>query len=271
MNWIFLSQYADIVLASILVLRLLSLRLHRIYVILAVFVAYDAVQSVIALLELATRNPQVDDRVIWMIMRSLAWVVSLWMVHSLLAAILQKLPGISRLSRILFKGVFLGATTLALLTAIPEYVRRGSSEADSVNRALVIGLALERAISIAALLVLLVMLVFILWFPVQMPRNLAVFSGGLVVYFGANTALLLMLTYLPYFYNDYRDSISIAMAFLLAGCFAYWSIFIDAKGELKQVRLGHSWETSEQRKLIGQLEAMNAALLASRRQASPGS
>jgi Ca2+/Na+ antiporter len=242
----------------------MGLRLHRIYVVLAIFVAYDALQSIVAVVELVTRNPHIDDRVIWMIMRSAAWVLTLWMVHSLLAAILRKLPGISRLSRILFNSVFLGATVLALLTAVPEYLRRGSSEADLINRALVIGVALERAMSIAAVLVLLTMLVFILWFPVQMPRNLAVFSGGLVVYFGANTGLFLMFTYLPRFYVEYRNSISVAAAFLSAACFAYWTLFISARGEAKEIRLGHSWEAGEQRKLIGQLEAMNAALLASK-------
>jgi hypothetical protein len=270
MNWVLLSQYANIFLAAGLVIRLLTLRLHRIYVIFAIFLGYELFQSLVQLAEVAMRNTQMDYldyRVTWMIIRPPAWVLSLWMVHSLLAAILRKLPGISRLSNSLFQSVFLGSAGLALLTAIPEYLNRGNFVKTAVDRALVIGLALERATSIAAILVLMAMLIFILWFPVEMPRNLAVFSGGLVVYFGAKTALMLMLTFLPQFYQDHRETLSVAASYVLAGCFAYWCVFIDGRGELKQVRLGHSWQAGEQRKLIGQLEALNAALLATRRQA----
>jgi hypothetical protein len=268
MNWVLLSQYADTLLAAGLAVRLLSLRLHRVYRIFAVFLGYEVLQSLVQLVEVALHNPQqFDYRVTWMIIRPPAWVLSLWMVHSLLAAILRKLPGISRLSNSLFQSVFLGAACLALLTAVPEYINHGNIVKAGVDKALVIGLALERATSIAAILVLMAMLIFILWFPVEMPRNLAVFSAGLVVYFAAKTTLLLMLTYLPQFYNDHRELISASISYLLAGCFAYWSIFIDARGELKQVRLGHSWQANEQRKMIGQLEAINAALLATRRQA----
>ena len=270
MNWVLLSQYAETFLTIVLVVRLLCLRLHRVYIIFAIFLGYGLLQSLVQLVEVALRNSHMgylDYRVTWLLIRPFAWMLSLWMVHSLLAAILRKLPGISRLSNSLFQAIFLGAAGLALLTAIPEYINRGTLAKGVIDRAMVLGLALERATSIAAILVLMAMLIFILWFPVEMPRNLAVFSGGMVVYFAAKTTLLLMLTYLPQFYSLHREPISIAISYVLAGCLAYWSIFIDSRGELRQVRLGHSWQASEQHKLIGQLEAINAALLATRRQA----
>ena len=243
MNWVLISQYAETLLATVLAIRLLSLRLHKVYTIFAVFLGYGLLQSLVQLAEVAMHNPQqFDYRVTWMIIRPPAWILSLWMVHSLLAAILRKLPGISRLSNSLFQNVFLGAALLALLTAIPEYLNRGNLAKNAIDRALVVGLALERATSIAAILILMAMLIFILWFPVEMPRNLAVFSSGMVVYFGAKTALLLMLTYLPQFYGEHRETISIAISYVLVACLAYWSIFIDSRGELKHVRLGHSWQ-----------------------------
>jgi len=212
MNWVLLSQYADIFLAAVLIIRLLSLRLHKIYLIFAVFLGYELLQSVVGLVEFGMPNPPMDYRVTWMVMRPPAWVLSLWMVHALLTAILRKLPGISRLSKSLFQGVFLGAAALALLTAMVEYLNHGDLFKVLLDRAVVIGLALERATSIAAILVLLAMLIFILWFPVEMPRNLAIFSSGFVVYFAAKAALLLMLMYLPDFYRVHRESISAAIS-----------------------------------------------------------
>lgn len=254
----------DIALAITLIFRLLSLKLHRVYSVFAVFLGYDLLQSAVDLVESALADPRIDYRVSWMIMRPPAWILYLWMVHALLAAMLLKLPGISRISSVLLNGVFAGATILALLTTVPEYLNRDGGKLDPVARAVVIGLALERAISIAAILVLLGMLTFILWFPVQMPRNLALFGAGFVIYFGAKTALLLMLTYLPHFYQENRNLISVAISFVLAGCFAYWTCFIDARGEATQVRPGHGWAAGQQLQLLGRLEAMNAALLESK-------
>ncbi len=36
-----------------------------------------------------------------------------------------------------------------------------------------------------------IILLFLLWFPVEISRNLVVFSAGFVVYFAAKTSLLL--------------------------------------------------------------------------------
>lgn len=264
MNWMLLSQYADIILALGLIIRLRSLRLHRVYFAFAVFLGYDLLQSTVELVESALQSSRVDYRVTWMLLRPPAWVLYLWVVQTLLAAILHNLPGIERGSKILFHCIFLGAITLALLTALPEYFNRNNPRLDPVDRALVLGVALERAISIAAILVLLGMLTFILWFPVQIPRNLAALSSGFVVYFGAKTTLLFMLTYLPRFYYEHRSLISICISFILAGCLAYWLRVVNALGEVNLIRLGHRWQASEQVKLLSKLEAMNAALLGSR-------
>lgn len=264
MNWVEVPQFANILLGAGLAARLLGLKLHRVYSIFAIFVVFDVLQSIVQVLVHAVDSPRVDYRIVWMVMRPIAWVLSLWIVYSLLAGILRKLPGISRLSRLFFRCIFLGAAVVAVLSAIPLYLAMGGSKMPPLDQALVVGLALERAMSMAGALVLLLTLGFILWFPVQMPRNLAIFSIGFVIYFCAQTALLLVRTYLPVFYKEHSSVLAVACGFLLLSCFVYWLLFISSAGEQRDVRIGHSWEAAGQLKLIGQLEAMNAALLASR-------
>jgi hypothetical protein len=251
-----IAQYISDGLALALVIRLLLLRLHSVYRVFCVFLLFDLFSSAVFFF---TTRLNLDYGLAWRVMRPIAWVLSLWMVYALLHAMLANFPGILRLSRKILNFAFIAALIIALLTARAEYYASAlSASAISANRALSLVFVLERVISMAAVLVLLGMLAFILWFPVRMPRNLAVFSIGFVAFFTARVALLLAHTYWP---NANREALSNATSLALAGCCAYWLLLINRAGEITSVRIGHSWGPVEQRRLIGQLEAMNDALL----------
>jgi hypothetical protein len=252
------AQYVSDTLAIALIVRLLMLRLHSVYGVFCAFVIVDLLSSLAAPILPRLYHPP-DYRIVWMVFRAASWVLYLWMVYALLDAMLKNLPGILKFSRKVLNVVFSVALILALFTARPEYSASTLSGAtDPVARAVGITLVMERVISSAALIILLAMLVFILWFPVQMPRNLAVFNIGFVVFFSTFTAVLLAHTYWQG--TKLQAAINLEVL-LLASCYAYWLLFITRAGELKPVRIGHSWGPAEQRRMIGQLEAMNDALL----------
>jgi hypothetical protein len=196
-------------------------------------------------------------------MKAISWVLWMWMVYALLKAILANLPGILSLSQKVLSYVFPAAVLIAVLTVRPELSASGQAGVlNPVDRAVAIALVLDRVIATVALLVLLAMLIFILWFPVQMPRNLALFSVGFVIYFAAKTIFLL---FRDFFAHDLTELISNAISLVLIACFVYWLAFLNSEGEISSVRMGHSWRAEEQNRLLGQLEAMNAALLRSAR------
>jgi riboflavin transporter FmnP len=123
---------------------------------------------------------------------------------------------------------------------------------------------LDRAVSTVALIALISILAFILWFPVQMPRNLPILSSGFVVYFAAKTALWLIRNYLSL--SEYNtETVGIVMNSVLPLCMVYWLFFLTPAGATEEVRTGHSWRLEEQARLMGQLESMNAMLLRSAR------
>jgi hypothetical protein len=253
-----IAQYISDALAVALILRLLLLRLHTVYRVFCAFLVLDLLSSLVFFLEKLFYRPGMDYRVTWMIIRPLAWALSLWMVYALLDAMLAKLQGILRLSRKILNIAFAAALLGAFLTARPEYLASGlASSPDPVNRALAIMLVLQRVIFLAALLVLLAIIAFILWFPVEMPRNLAVFSFGFVVFFSIGTVVFLLHTYWPPAGPRVFDIAS----FALAACYAYWLLFINRAGETLPVLMGHSWEPGQQQRMIAELEAMNAALV----------
>ncbi len=257
MHWSRIAQYISNGFALILICRLLILRLHSVYRVFCLFLIWELAASAIFFLGL-------DYRLTWMGTRAVSWVLSLYMVYALLEAILSNFPGILRFSRRALNVVFASAVVFALLTARPEYSASAlSGSLDPIDRALGITFVLERVISMAALLALVFILGFILWFPVRMPRNLAIFSIGYVLYFAAKTGLLLARSYWA---PEKIDLLSILLNVILSTCFACWTIFITRQGEIARVQIGHSWHLLEQKRLIGQLEAMNTALLrASRR------
>ena len=257
------AQYLSDGLELALVIRLLSLRLHSVYRVFCAFLIVDLFSS--AAFFVSLRYPSVDYRLVWMIFAPATWILALWMLYALLDAMLANLPGILRLSRKVLNFVYVLALAIALFTARPEYSASGlSANPDPVNRAFGVALVLDRAISTGALLALVGMLVFILWFPVQMPKNLVIFSIGSVVFFATTTVLWLAHTYLPFFRLRSTSNLEVI---LHSACFAYWLILITRAGETKPVRIGHMWGPAEQKRLEGQLEAMNAALLrASRRE-----
>jgi predicted ferric reductase len=260
MNWNLSGQYISDILALLLIIRLATIRvrLPNVYRVFGAFLGFQLLESLVSL-TLYKFQGQVDYRLIWMALRLMAWALSLAMVYALLGEILKGLPGILKFSRVLLNVIFALALAVSLATVIPEYAASGGAKYKaSIDRALIFFYVLDRAVAMAALLVLICILAFILWFPVEMRRNLAVLSVGLVTYFGAKAALLLLHTY---FAHDSIVLLGKLIALVLAVCYAYWILFINPKGQFAEVRLGHVWRQEDQGRLIGQLESMNTALL----------
>jgi len=260
MNWNRIAQNISDVLCIILVVRLLSLRLHRVYKVFSVFLCLQLLGSLIAVIESHLVPGQYPDyRITWIALEMGLWVLSLWMVYALLRGVLAGLPGILNFSRKLLNGTFVAALGFAFWSARAEYgVSKALSLPTPLGRVVGAVLVLDRAICTAALVALLAILCFILWFPVVMPKNLAVFSVGFAIYFSATAASLLTWSLSR---NVNLHIVNNVVTLILSLCYVYWAIFITATGESVPVRMGHSWQLSEQQKLIGQLDAMNASLL----------
>lgn len=271
MNWTRIAEVTSDILTVVVIVRLLGLRLHHVYRILCAFLSFDLVSSLVGDVERLLHNPSLDYRITWIALSVVGWVLSLFMVYGLLQAILASLPGILRLSKKLLNVTFVSVVIVTLLTSRIDAAFSGptgflSGIVDPVGRAVRVAFDLERIISTVALLVLLSILGFVLWFPVRMPRNLVILSIGLVIYFAANSALMLTR---GLWSVETVSVVSNVIAFILSACYACWAIAITRDGETTPVRIGHSWDSGQQERLVGQLEAMNASLLRSARRSAP--
>ncbi len=259
MNWAQIAFALSDILSVALIIRLINLRLHHVYKVFCAFLIFEIVSTSFTIIEkFSSLNNIVDYRVMWLVMRLASWTISIWMVYALLYAILANLPGILKFSRRVLNSVLPISLGAALLSAAPEYSASGTSKVSIPIDFLVgIGFVLERVVSTIALFTLLLVLFFILWFPVKMPRNLANFSNGFILYFSAKTTFLLVRSFWSHESFALVDN---GVTFILCICLGYWIIFLNKQGEEVPVTLGHSWQVSKQTQLMGNLESLNATL-----------
>jgi hypothetical protein len=260
------GQYLNTIPGAILFARLCFLGLFRAYLAFSCFLFFELFQSIAFILLSTNLSLGLDYRIIWISLRCPALILTLWTVYALLSAVLKSLPGILKLSQRLLAGVFLTSLLVGILTIQPEYQAAAAGKGtDIVKQITILARVAERALTMSAFLALLAILVFfIVWFPVEIPRNLVMFSIGLVVYLGAKTSLLLARTYFPHISRQAYDDLNLTNTLVLAVCFLCWSAVISRAGQKASVRVGHRWQAQEQMRLIIQLEAMNTTLLRAR-------
>lgn len=252
------AEYIELTLNAVLLIRLFTLRLGRVYSTFSAFLICDLVLSIVAGLRGFGLVP-VDYRILYSSARVVAWILSVWMVYALLSEILKSLPGIlkylERLLHVVFVVAFLAGVVLISTDNAAAMVEGSTS---ILNRMVVVTYAVDQALGVTVLLVLLVMLGFFLWFPVVVPRNLAIFSIGYVVYFSSTTATLVLQS----FQTSGSSQVASTVLMLTTGvCYAYWAIFLSRAGESVPVRIGHHWKTDEQQRLMHRLEEVNGVLL----------
>ena len=107
------------------------------------------------------------------------------------------------------------------------------------------------------LLFLLMISVFILWFPVRLTRNNFLYIGGFLAYFLARSVGLLLSNAAPGLVAKLDDSMIVTQIM----CLILWTIALQPSGERATVEVGHRWDPAAADRLRTQLNAINAALL----------
>ena len=261
MNWNRFALGVNDLLGLLLIIHLLRVRLHRIYAVFALFILFDLTASSLFAFDAVVRF--VDYRDLFVVSEIANWILTFWMVYALLGALFAKLPGILRFSRYLLNGTFVVAFLFACLLARHALSAAHVTFDGSIRSLVVITFVVQPLMATVALVMFVAMLAFVLWFPVELPRNLVFFSFSFVSYFAAETALLLVRKMVD---NDTLRLLSIVDMIILSGCFLFLMLKLTRDGDEVTLRLGHRWERVEQAKLISQLETVNQALIRTARQ-----
>lgn len=244
-------QYLNILAAIALVLRLSVAHLAHIYRSFFLLICYEAVSGLLGL-AFTESWMKFDYRLYWLWLRPVELSLYLAVCYSIVRRLLTDHPGIYSVSRRITTACFVLALLTSVLSAQLEY------SAGIHNLPVNIALIAERAVYTGALVVLLLSLSYLLWFPVGVTRNLAVLSSGLVIFFASDTTLVLARNLWS---PQSLRLVSTVLGGISTACLVFWAVCISAIGERTTVRPGHSWKADDQQKVLAQLDALNAALI----------
>ncbi len=116
--------------------------------------------------------------------------------------------------------------------------------------------AFEGAVDSMVALFLVAATLFLLWFPVEVPRNVAIITGGFVFYLFQHWAGLLLVNLYP----KSAHGIGAVLSSLDAAVLLFWLAAIRSKGESTIEVTGHRWNPEEAQRLLKQLDAINTRL-----------
>jgi hypothetical protein len=120
-------------------------------------------------------------------------------------------------------------------------------------------LVCDRAIISSLLVFVLAFLVFLVYYPIPLNRNVVIYSIGFAVYLLLKAAALLANNYMRF--QQWSRQINSVFVGASVACLLFWLFKLNQMGETKTVVVGHQWNPRDEQRLITQLQAINESLL----------
>ena len=194
---------------------------------------------------------------LWVATQPLIWLSYILVVFELYSLALKRYQGIYSLSRWFFLGSLAASMTISALTLLPTMSGPPAAYPLRYYYALA-----ERGVVTSLAFLLFLLLILVAWFPVPLSRNLVTHASIYTAYFFVTNVIVLFWHLGPKANNYYSSVFRLVFAFI---CYLCWVLFLSHRGEdrIASLRLGRN-PISEKR-LLGQLETLNATLLRSAR------
>ena len=217
--------------------------LHRRYPIFFCYWVFDVIQSTFLYLPGSPRLIHEIQIGAWMIQ----WVFYFLLVLELVDRILSDHPGIARLGHRLFQALMVAAVLCSLYT-----LRLDPAANPTVNQTLRLLLQVERVVAGCLLIFLLLIILFLWYFPVRLNRNTKAYCWGF-------TLLFLVKSIVPYFLNSFGlDFLRLANSIHMGGiflCQSTWLVSITQRGVDRTPAFDRHWTPGEQQKVLSTLDA----------------
>jgi hypothetical protein len=239
----------EIIALASLIARLLVSGLARPYKYFFCYLIVDLLETI------APFFIGIGDLYLWVYIASQCIKLCLYVliVFELYSVLLQDLKGIARLAK------RYSVVALVISVMISVFVVTGLPLPHRLLRKL-----FYVEIPIISILVLFIVLitVFLAYYPVPLRRNALVYTSGYVVYFISKTALLFLI-------NLHQTAsvrvFSTILLYVTLGCIVFWAIFLSRAGERGEVSVGSGWSQPErQQQVLDHLRELNDILLGSR-------
>lgn len=243
------SSYLDLVCIWLLILTLVRNGLFRVYRFLFAYLLVDGGFS-IALLTL--RNGTQRYFLAYVAEQSSKTILAVFVVLELYQVALAAHPALARFVRDVVAYVLMAAAVIASGGLLLDNSTPGRR-----RQLLHHFLTFERTMHAWMLVFLLLIMTFMVWFPVQLRKNTVLYLTGFVVYFLARSLGLLVTSLSP----ELTGYMSLAMLLVASACMLIWTFALRPAGETQTIVVGHRWDPGAMDHLLGQLTAINNRLL----------
>jgi hypothetical protein len=186
-------------------------------------------------------------------------VIAALMVVEIYSLALERQPALAQFVRGIIGYILLGA---ALIPGIALW--NDHSAAAQSHPYIRYFFLFEQTMDATMAIFLILISVFLAWFPLRMRRNVILYISGFIMWSLSRSALLLTIN--RFFNNKQLISVSTTIQMSVAlGCLLYWLIGLKREGEARTAVVGHLWNRAEADRLTQQLDAINAGLTRLRR------
>jgi hypothetical protein len=189
----------------------------------------------------------------YMATEAVFWVLFVLILLELYGMVLARYGGIQTFSKWMTMTCLGGSLVLAAISLYPDMSQEPTVRMDLLRTFFIA----ERGVFSALVLLIFLMSLFLLWYPIRLPKNVVFHSLIFTVYFLAKAFAILFRNLLGVPLTR-PMSLSILAAGLM--CLGLWLVLIRPAWERDEMVIGHRWDQDEEKRLIGQLRSINAAL-----------
>jgi hypothetical protein len=248
-QWLHSLWILNLLGALALALNLARNGLYRTYQFLFAYLLADVAQDV-ALMVLPSHSNAYGYT--YAFTQPIKTVLAVLVVLELYQVALAQRPALARFGRNTVGCLLAGAAAAALcFSFVDASIPTGGSLILHVLN------TVERTMDLGMMVFLVVISLFIAWFPVRVTRNGALYIGGLLVYFLARATGLLLTNLVP----PWRERCDLAMLSVSLACLVVWVFALREAGELASVTTSHHGDADRAARLTGQLDAINQRLM----------
>jgi hypothetical protein len=237
-------------LSVALVVKMAVQRLFRTYIWFFFFLCFEILRSVV-LLPISPKT----NLYAWLFLTSqpILWLVYILVVLELYSLAFAGYKGIASLSRWVVAaslGVAVGVSALTLSADLARPTGR--------YKVLVYYSVVERGLVFSLVVFLLLITLFLLWFPISIRRNLVLHAGLYSLYFLSSTFTLFVRNVAGY---QTTPAINAVLLLIDIVCIGEWLWRFDKAGEAEPASFRKSWQPEDEERLLRQMEALNSTIL----------
>ena len=251
--WVLLKfLWAVNLTGSVLVVwRLYTLDLHRKYRFFFFGILVQVARSV-SLLPFSVYSRTYYE--IWVWTEPWLWLCYVLVVHEIYSLVLKQYHGIYSIGRrFFFVAIAISSVVESMLV-----LSTTATVLTGRHRMLFPYALVERSIFGALGIFLFLLLALVTWFPVPLSRNLLLHATIYTAYFFINNVFVMIWQFTGRQAAAFVFDVRLLTAIV---CYTSWVVFLSRSGEERTTSLTLGRNEDEERRLLGQLQALNSTLL----------